>query len=153
MAKQTGPNFFTGRQGDLFGYRMAAGHYVRIISSLTSKRVKKDPAFGLTMHYAALLAKASKIASAIYRLLPKQQHGFYRKLTGMAMQLLKQGKTMEEVSRQLYNDFIPPASSIEVTKRKPVSSTIFPDELLNLLFSKFPDEMEREPVVPDHAPP
>lgn len=152
MAKQTGPNVFTGRRGDLLGYRMAGGHYVRIISSLTSKRVKKDPAFRLTMQYAALLGKASKIASAIYRLLEKQEHGFYRKLTGMAMQLLKQGKTDEETFQELYNDFIQPAFSIEVPKRKPISISTFTDELLHLLFSKLPDEMETEPV-PDHAPP
>ncbi len=108
MAKQTGPNFFTGRQGDLLGYRMAGEHYVRIISSLTSKRVKKDPAFRLTMQNAGLLGKASKIASATYRQLPAKEHQFYRNLTGKAMQLLKQGRTAEEVSQQLYNDYISP---------------------------------------------
>ena len=109
MAKQTGPNFFTGRQGDLLGYRMAGGHYVRMISCLNSKQVKKDPAFRLTMQYAGLLSKASKIASAIYRQLPRREHGVYRNLTGKAMQLLKQGRTAEEVSQQLYNYYISPA--------------------------------------------
>jgi hypothetical protein len=125
MAKQTGPNPFIGRRDNLLGYRMAGGYYVRVISSLTAERVLSDPAFKLTMQYAGLLGKASKIASAIYRLLP-QEHGFYRRLTGMAMQLLKQGRTGEEAFEQLYNDFIVPALSVEVPKQKRVSGTQFP---------------------------
>ena len=61
MPKQTGPNPFTGRRGNLQGYRMAGKYYVRIVSSLTAKRVRKDPAFKRTMQYAGLLGKASKV--------------------------------------------------------------------------------------------
>ncbi|MDP4251982.1 MAG: hypothetical protein Q8918_17920, partial [Bacteroidota bacterium] len=151
MPKQTGPNPFTGRRGNLQGYRMAGKYYVRIVSSLTAKRVLKDPAFKLTMQYAGLLGKASKIASAIYRLLPEREHGFYRKLTGMAMQLLKQGKTAEEAFEKLYNDFIRPPVKSPV--QKPVFKTSFADELLNRLFSKSPvtQDLEEEPV-PDYPP-
>ncbi len=127
MPRQTGPYFFTGRRGDLLGYRMAGGYFVRVVSSLTGKRVKKDPAFELTMHYAGMLGRASKIGSAIYHRMPKQEHGFYRKLTGMAMQLLKEGKTEEETFHQLCNDFISPADSVVAPKQKP-ANTSFPDE-------------------------
>jgi hypothetical protein len=151
MPKQTGQNPFTGRRGNLQGYRMAGKYYVRIVSSLTAKRVLKDPAFKRTMQFAGLLGKASKIASAIYRLLPEREHGFYRKLTGMAMQLLKQGKTAEEAFEQLYNDFILPP--VKGPLQKPVSSLPFADELLNRLFSKSPvtEDLEEEPV-PDYPP-
>jgi hypothetical protein len=179
MAKQTGPNPFTGRRGDLLGYRMAGQYYARIVSSLTAERVLSDPAFKLTMQYAGLLGKASKIASAIYRLLPEQEHGFYRELTGMAMRLLKQGRTGEEAFEQLYNEFILPASPVETPKRKRLAGhrfhrivfrpgvgafqkeknrlagDSFPDELLKRLFSKLPEQLEREAVsaiVADHPP-
>jgi hypothetical protein len=138
MAKQTGPNPFIGRRGDLLGYRMAGQYYVRIISSLTAERVLTDPAFKQTMQYAGLLGKASKIASAIYRLLPEREHGFYRELTGMAMRLLKQGRTGEEAFEQLYNEFILPAPPVEVPKRDQVSGKSFADEVIRLIFSKLP---------------
>jgi hypothetical protein len=144
MAKQTGPNPFIGRRGNLLGYRMAGQYYVRVISSLTAGRVRKDPAFKLTMQFAGLLGKASKIASAIYRLLPEQEHGFYRRLTGMAMQLLKQGRTGEEAFGQLYNKFIPSVPPVEVLKRDQVSGKSFADELLRQLFSKSPAAREME---------
>jgi len=162
MARQTGPNFFTGRHGDLQYYQMGAGHYVRVVSSLSASRVKQDPAFSLTMQYAGLLARAAKIASAVYRDLPGKEHGFYRKLTGMAMQLLKQGRTMEEAFQQLYDQFIPPpAPVVSVLKKKSGTGDSFPDnifvasfadELLKRIFSTFPKDF---PVacVPSRADP
>ena len=85
---------------------MAGKYYVRVISSLQGEQVRKDPAFKRTMQYAGLLARASKIASRIYRGLPEKEHGFYRRLTGMAMRLLKQGRTSEEAFEALYREFI-----------------------------------------------
>mgnify|MGYP001545952551 CR=1 FL=1 len=144
MARQTGPNFFIGRRGNLLGYRMGGGYFVRVISSLTAGRVKRDPAFSLTMQYAGLFAKASKIASAIYRGLPKQEHGFYRKLTGMAMQLLKQGVTTEQAYQLLYDEVKPPAPPVEVPAKRFVSRISFPDDLLDLVFSTVSEERETE---------
>ena len=142
MAKQTGPNPFIGRRGNLQGYRMAGQHYVRIVSSLTGRRVKQDPAFKQTMQYAGLLGRASRIASAIYRRLPAKEQGFYRKLTGMAMQLLKQGKTAADAFEQLEREFMPPAAPVN-PRREPIPNTIFADELLTGLFSK-PEDQEIE---------
>jgi len=144
MAKQTGPNPFIGRRGDLLGYQMAGKYYARVISSLTAERVLTDPAFKQTMQYAGLLGKASKIASAIYRLLPEQEHGFYRELTGMAMRLLKQGRTGEEAFEQLYNEFMTPVPPVEVLQRDQVCGKSFADEVLRLIFSKFPEAQEME---------
>jgi hypothetical protein len=134
---------------------MAGQYYARVVSSLTAERVLTDPAFKKTMRYAGLLGKASKIASAIYRLLPEQEHGFYRELTGMAMRLLKQGRTGEEAFEQLYNEFILPAPPVETPKRKRLASDSFPDGLLKRLFSKLPEQLEQEAVsaiVADHPP-
>lgn len=66
-----------------------------------AKGSKKDPAFKKTMAEAGILARASRIASKIYRLLPGKQHTQYRQLTGMAQKLLRTGKGEEEVEKIL----------------------------------------------------
>lgn len=100
MAKQTGPVKITGTIGNICFYEMDGKYYARMKSSLTGKRVKKDPRFRRTMEYASYLTIASKIASEIYSTLPKQR-GLYRKIVGMAMQLLKLGVEREEAMLQL----------------------------------------------------
>lgn len=56
-----------------------------------------------TMHYAGLLAGASKIASAFYKKMDDalKVKGLYRKLTGELMQLLKGGATQQQVAAYL----------------------------------------------------
>jgi hypothetical protein len=60
------------------------------------------------MPHAALLGRASKIASGIYKALPRdfRQQWMYRSFTGEAVQLLKAGKTDEEVSLQLRKTYV-----------------------------------------------
>ncbi|WP_074240711.1 hypothetical protein [Chitinophaga niabensis] len=100
MAKQTGPVKITGTIENICFYKMGDGYYVRLKSSLTGKRVKKDPRFKRTMEFASFLSTASKIASEIYCIMPKQR-GLYRRIVGMAMQLLKLGIEREETMLQL----------------------------------------------------
>jgi len=100
MAKQTGPVKITGTIGNICFYEMDGEYYARLKSSLTGKRVKKDPRFRRTMEFASFLGLASKIASEIYSTLPRQR-GLYRKIVGMAMQLLKLGVEREETMFQL----------------------------------------------------
>ena len=73
MAKQAGTYHITGCFDNLCFYEMEGKYYVRLKSSLTGKRVKKDPSFKRTMQYAALLGSASAIASAVYRALPESK--------------------------------------------------------------------------------
>ncbi|WP_343305481.1 hypothetical protein AAHN97_28585 [Chitinophaga niabensis] len=100
MAKQTGPVKLEGTIGNICFYKMGDEYYARLKSSLTGKRVKKDPRFRRTMEFASFLALAAKIASEIYCTLPKQR-GLYRKIVGMAMELLKLGIEKEETMLQL----------------------------------------------------
>jgi len=104
MAKQEGPFFITGIIGPVCFYRLCEKYYVRTKSSLSGVRVKKDPAFAKTMAYAGLLKEASLLASSVYRALSddKRQHALYRQLTGTAMRLLKEGKSIAE-TRELLN--------------------------------------------------
>jgi hypothetical protein len=79
--------------------------YVRSISSLTGKQVKKDKRFRNTMKSAGQLAQASQIASAIYKELPWtiRELPLFRTLTGKAKLLLKEGKTVDEAFEILRN--------------------------------------------------
>jgi hypothetical protein len=101
--KYKGVPGFKKRGSPVIVYTLRGRTYVRAKSSLTSKRVKTSKEFKLTMINAGLLAKASKIASEIYRALPekKRKHSFYRLLTGKAMKMLKTGMSEEEVKKRL----------------------------------------------------
>jgi hypothetical protein len=101
MARQSGPYYITGCYDNICFYQLQGNYYARTKSSLTAKRVKKDPAFKATMRYASLLANASKLASALYNGLPKESKGIavYRLLTGKIMRLLQEGKTHDDILR------------------------------------------------------
>jgi hypothetical protein len=102
MPKQKGL-FITGTYNGMCYYKMNGQYYVRRKSTLSGKRVKRSPAFKLTMKYAGLLGQASRMAGEVYRSLPRAQrkHALYRALTGLAMQLLKAGTAAELVVEQL----------------------------------------------------
>ncbi|KAA2244436.1 hypothetical protein F0L74_00160 [Chitinophaga agrisoli] len=106
MAKQAGPVFITGTHNGISFYKMDGEYYARRKSSLSGKRVKKDPAFTLTMVYAGILGQASAIAAAVYRTLPpeRKQHRLYRAMTGTANRLLKQGMELAAVKAQLMEE-------------------------------------------------
>jgi hypothetical protein len=74
-------------------------HYVRSQSSLTGKRVKRSKKFARTMHNAGVMAKASKIVTPLYYRLTEDWRcqDVFRKLTGIAVKLLHQGKNNAEV--------------------------------------------------------
>ncbi len=106
--KQKGQVHFTGSTDGLCFYEMNGSYYIRRKSSLCGKRVKRDPKFALTMVYAGIMGRASKIASAVYRLIPVEErvHALYRTLTGAAMQLLKQGMEWDKVLATLKQEFL-----------------------------------------------
>jgi len=87
---------------------MKGKYYVRSKSSLSGKRVKKDPAFRITMVNAGLLGQASKIGSFIYKSLPEnfRQFWMYRAFTGEAMGMLKEGKSGEEAREILFGTYV-----------------------------------------------
>jgi hypothetical protein len=103
MPKQKGPKFISGTINGLTYYKLNGRYYVRKKSSLSRRRVKRSPAFQRTMEYAGLLGQASQLASAVYRMLPRQQQKVerYRALTSKAMQLLKEGLDVAAVKARL----------------------------------------------------
>jgi hypothetical protein len=121
---------------------MEGKYYVRKKSSLTGKRVKKDKKFRLTMIYAGIMAQASKIASSVYRQIPKEErkHPYFRTLTGMAQKLLRKGVSAEEVYEQLYNRTFPPKPELIVIEQ-PKAHPNFAEEVLKHIFS-VPDKKQ-----------
>jgi len=103
MSKQRGPVYFTGTVDGICYYRMNGKYYARRKSTLSRKRVRRDPAFARTRRNAALLGQASRIAAGVYRLLPRVQKklDLYRAMTGQAMELLKKGVDEAEVKAKL----------------------------------------------------
>lgn len=115
MAKQAGNIKIEGRTFyRLVFYKMNGEYYARTKSSLTGKRVKKDPRFGATMRSAGLLARASKIGSAVYKALPKEfkQFWMYRAFTGEAMMMLKKGKIESEILDTLLKTYVTKEASV-----------------------------------------
>jgi hypothetical protein len=146
MAKQGGPFYITGCYGSICFYRMGGKYYARLKSSLDGKRVRRDPAFYKTMHYAKLLGRAAKIASSVYKGLPEEEkeRSLYRKLTGRAMLLLKEGKREEE-SIIILNAVFNKKCSIGQSKETKALKNSFADEVLNNLFNTSPvyNDVER----------
>jgi len=103
MPKQKGPVYITGTVNETCFYKMDGQYYSRRKSTLSGKRVKKDPAFALTRVYANLMAQASKLSAAVYRQLPKTQRklALYRAMTGEALQQLKKGVAAATITAQL----------------------------------------------------
>ena len=103
MARLHQPPPFYGTRDGICIYEMYGFDYMRTASSLTGERVKTDAKFKNTMAWAQRLAAASKLASAVYAMLPNYRRKFrlYRKLTGKSMQLLKAGKAIGETVVEL----------------------------------------------------
>ena len=103
MSKQRGPVYFTGTVDGICYYKLNGKYYARRKSTLSRKRVRRDPAFARTRRNAALLGQASRIAAGVYRLLPRAQKklDLYRAMTGKAMELLKQGADEAAVKERL----------------------------------------------------
>ncbi len=117
MSRQSGPHFITGTVGGICFYEMNGQYYARKKSSLSGKRVKKDPKFENTRRYAGYMAQASQIAAAVYRRLPKEQreHALYRAMTGKALQLLKEGLDEAAIRERLQAPAVKP---VEAAPRK-----------------------------------
>ncbi|HSC36962.1 MAG TPA: hypothetical protein VLD19_03785 [Chitinophagaceae bacterium] len=114
MGQLLEPPDYYGTYDGICVYRMNGKDFLRSASSLTRKRVKKDAAFRNTRAWAARMATASRLASAVYAMLPpyRRKFPFYRKLTGQAMQLLKAGQEEGAVVAELM-------IAIRLPQRKP----------------------------------
>ena len=103
--------YVVGTMDNICYYECGGNYYMRSSSSLSGKRVRNSSEFTNTMIHAGYLSKASCLASAVYNSVAADQRKYwmFRALTGSAMQWLKLGKTVEEITALLrvsMNDFI-----------------------------------------------
>jgi hypothetical protein len=118
---------FVGTRDNLTIYLLNGEYIVRTKSSLTGKRVKRDPAFTKTMKFAGWLKQASRIASRIYGQMPADVRIYkqYRQLTGKAMSLLKEGLDPAVVVIMLEAVYLP--QSVESTDGRHIGECCEPD--------------------------
>ena len=135
----------TGTIGPVCIYKMYGRYFMRTRSSLTGERVKKDPAFRKTMEYASLLAKASRIASAVYAGLPahQKQHALYRKLTGEAMTWLKYGWEEAAVLQWLQQRWGPQEINLFCERAKEQRLTVVASQQEEQAFSRVQARRQR----------
>ena len=98
MAKQIGDIIIVGTIDDITFYGMEGKGYARRKSSLTGKKVKRDPQFTRTMQSAHRLGKGSQLASKVYRSLPRQEqvYALFKELKHIAILAIKEGKNDAE---------------------------------------------------------
>jgi hypothetical protein len=114
MAKRLTDNIITGHDTRLrmcFYYSPHFGQNIwRRGSSLTGERTKNDPAFKGFCQSSSRLKEASPIAASLYKLVPGpvKQYALYRKLTGEAIKMLKEGMEAALITEALKKKYIDP---------------------------------------------
>ena len=122
MARQAGPIFFTGTIGDLIFYKQGDNYYVRQKGEPTTgtqKRLKDPNCYPILNMRKREFGEASKLASKVYRQLPKalkKQHPIGT-LTGKAGRLLRAGKQPNETIALLKQELLPAVQP--VVKQQP----------------------------------
>jgi hypothetical protein len=85
---------------------MKSGRFMlRVKSSLSAKRVKQDPAFIPLMEDAVRMKVASPLAARVYKELGIRNVGIYRKMTGRAKGLLKEGISEADIEVVLRREY------------------------------------------------
>ena len=99
MAKQIGDIIIVGTIDDITFYEMEGKGYARRKTSLTGKKVKKDPRFRRTMQSANRFGRGNQLASKVYRSLPREQQVYtlFKELKRIAILAIKEGKSEAEV--------------------------------------------------------
>lgn len=107
MAKQVGIVKITGTIDDITFYEMGGEYYARMKSSLTGKRFWKDKAFEGSRRSAKALGVASKLASLLYRTLPKEEKGrpVFQKLTGKIKFKVLEGMDAEAITTWFQKEY------------------------------------------------
>jgi hypothetical protein len=117
MAKQTGDIIIVGTIDDITFYEMEGKGYARRKSSLTGKKVKKDPRFKRTMQSAHRFGRGNQLASKVYRSLPRQEqvYALFKELKSIAILAIKEGKSEGEVMK-LLQQRVAKTNRVEKTK-------------------------------------
>ena len=126
MAKQIGDIILVGTIDDITFYEMDGKGYARHKSSLTGKKVKRDPRFKRTMESAHRLGRGSQLASKVYRSLPReaQVYALFKELKRIAILAIKEGKSEEDLfallQQRVRKKRVPQSASGTESKKSPV---------------------------------
>lgn len=127
MAKQDGIIKITGTIDDITFYKMGDEYYARMKSSLTGKRFWKDKAFEGSRRSAGAMGAASKLASVLYKTLPKELKGrsVFQKLTGKIKIKMQNGLDADTIIKWFYTEYnrplMPAQVDKEIVENKPVT--------------------------------
>ncbi|MDF2189980.1 hypothetical protein [Paraflavitalea sp. CAU 1676] len=99
MARLTSIPPFVGTVGPITVYLMYDRYYLRTRSSITGKRIKKDPAFRKFRASSGQMALASPLAASVYALIPehRRKKNQFRILVSEARIWLKYGWEREDI--------------------------------------------------------
>ena len=137
------PPPFTGTKYGVTVYQLRDDkYYVRMKSSITGERIKKDPVFKAFRKSSSRLKEASPIASAVYKQLRVKEYPLYREMTGKAMLWLKEGISADVITERLTQEYLQPeppsiiklpARPVKRYRRRTVSA--LPSRLMKILIT------------------
>jgi hypothetical protein len=101
------PPPFTGTKYGVTVYQLPdEKYYVRMKSSITGERIKKDPVFKGFRKSSGRMKTASPIASFVYQQLRVKNYPLYREMTGKAMLWLKEGISAAIITDRLTKEYL-----------------------------------------------
>jgi hypothetical protein len=116
---------FVGTKDGVTVYQLPGGkYYARMKSSITTKRIKKDPAFKAFRNSSVRMTAASPLASFVYKQLAVKHYPLYREMTGKALLWLKAGISPEEITERLMKEYLEPKPIVKLPE-KPLPGRIF----------------------------
>ena len=114
------PPPFTGTKYGVTVYQLPdEKNYVRMKSSITGERIKKDPVFQAFRKSSGRMSEASPIASFVYKQLPVKHYPVYREMTGKAMLWLKEGIPAAVIQDRLTREYLQPEKPCTSIKKLP----------------------------------
>ena len=114
------PPPFTGTKYGVTVYQLPDGkYYVRMKSSITGERIKKEPAFKGFRKSSGRMSEASPIASFVYQQLPVKNYPLYREMTGKAVLWLKEGIPAMVIQDRLTREYLQPVKPYTSIKKLP----------------------------------
>jgi hypothetical protein len=115
------PPPFTGTKHGVTVYQLPDERwYVRMKSSITGERIKKDPVYKAFRKSSSRMKAASPIASFVYNQLRVKKYPLYREMTGKAMLWLKEGISADVITERLCREYLQPCTSIKKLPARPV---------------------------------
>jgi hypothetical protein len=114
------PPPFTGTKYGVTVYQLPDKKwYVRMKSSITGERIKKDPVFKAFRKSSSRMKAASPIASFVYNQLRVKNYPLYREMTGKAMLWLKEGIAADVIRERLTREYLQPEQPCPSIKKLP----------------------------------